>query len=251
MVARSELLEYTNHLLEIDRFNDYAPNGLQVEGREEVTHIVSGVTASFELVMAAVEAGADALLVHHGYFWKGENPCISGMKKRRLQQLLKHEINLLSYHLPLDAHAVYGNNAQLGALLGIFYIDSFGSSSPPLMMRGEFKQPIPADELSALLNEKLGRPPLHIAGGDALVRSVAWCSGGAQGYIEEAALAGIDAYISGEVSEKTTHIAREMGVHYYAAGHHATERYGIRALSMHLSKRFDLQHQFIDIDNPA
>jgi len=247
----SELLHYTNNLLEIDRFNDYAPNGLQVEGRAEVSKIVSGVTASLELVTAAVDAGADALLVHHGYFWKGEDPCVSGMKKRRLQSLLAHEISLLAYHLPLDAHPIYGNNAMLGRLLGIEYKESFGPSSPPIIMSGEFAEPKSADELSRLLHDKLGRTPLHISGGDNKIRTVAWCSGGAQSYIEEAALAGVDAYISGEASEKTTHIAREMGIHFFAAGHHASERYGIESLSMHLSKQFDLHHQFIDIDNPV
>ncbi len=251
MVELRELLQYTNDLLEIDRFADYAPNGLQVEGRSEVATIVSGVTASLELVTAAVEAGADALLVHHGYFWKGESPCITGMKRRRLQCLLEHEISLLAYHLPLDVHALYGNNASLGRLLGIEYMGSFGPSSPPMVMRGEFAQAMTADEVSALLNEKLGRVPLHIAGSDKKIRSVAWCSGGAQGYIEEAALQGVDVYISGEISEQTTHTAREMGLHYFAAGHHATERYGVEVLAIHLSNRFDLKHQFIDINNPA
>ncbi len=251
MVALSELVQYTNSLLEVERFSDYAPNGLQVEGRTEVAKIVSGVTASLELVTAAVEAGADALIVHHGYFWRGEGRCVTGIRKRRLQALLQHEISLLAYHLPLDAHPEYGNNAMLGKLLGIEYRGSFGPSSPPLIMRGEFSEAISAVALAALLGEKLGRTPLHISGGDGEIRSVAWCSGGAQGYIEEAALAGVDAYISGEASEKTTHVAREMGVHFFAAGHHATERGGVEALSMHLSKRFDLQYQFIDIDNPV
>ncbi len=251
MVELRELVQYTNNLLEIDRFTDYAPNGLQVEGRSEVATIVSGVTASLELVTAAVDAGADALLVHHGYFWKGENSCITGMKRRRLQSLLAHEISLLAYHLPLDGHALYGNNASLGRLLGIEYKGSFGPSSPPLVMHGEFAKAMTAAELSALLNEKLGRAPLHIAGSDKEIRTVAWCSGGAQGYIEEAALQGVDAYISGEISEQTTHIAREMGMHYFAAGHHATERYGVEVLAIHLSDRFDLKHQFIDINNPV
>lgn len=251
MVELRELLQYTNNLLEIERFNDYAPNGLQVEGRVEVSTIVSGVTASLELVTAAVDMGADALLVHHGYFWRGENPCITGMKRRRLQQLLKHEISLLAYHLPLDIHPLYGNNAALGRRLGILYKGSFGPTSPQIVMRGEFAQPLTADELGALLSRELGRPPLHISGGDKRIRTVAWCSGGAQGYIEDAALQGVDAYISGEISEQTTHVAREMGIHYFAAGHHATERYGIEVLAMHLSEEFDLQHQFIDIDNPV
>ncbi|MBL1260508.1 MAG: Nif3-like dinuclear metal center hexameric protein [Thiotrichaceae bacterium] len=251
MAALHEIVEYTNGLLEIDRFKDYAPNGLQVEGRSDIKSIVSGVTASLELVTAAVDAGADALLVHHGYFWKGEHPCISGMKKRRLQALLKHEISLIAYHLPLDAHPFYGNNALLGKLLGIEFKGVFGSSSPPLVMEGEFPTALSAAQVSELLAVKLGRNPLHISAGKAPIKTIAWCSGGAQNYIEEAAAQGVDAYISGEISEKTTHIAREMGVHYFAAGHHATERYGIDALSKHLSSRFDLKHKFIDIDNPV
>ena len=251
MVARRELLQYTNNLLEIDRFGDYAPNGLQVEGRAEVQSIVSGVTASLELIEAAIDVGADALLVHHGYFWKGENPCISGMKKRRLQALLAHEINLLAYHLPLDAHSHYGNNAMLGKVLGIEFESVFGSASPPIIMQGRLLRAMDANDFGELISTRLGRTPLHIAGSEKEIHTVAWCSGGAQGYIEEAAERGVDAYISGEVSEKTTHIVREMGIHYYAAGHHATERYGIEALSMHLSEQFDLRHQFIDIDNPV
>ncbi len=251
MVALREILQYTNDLLKIDRFKDYAPNGLQVEGCSDIKSIVSGVTASLELVTAAVETGADVLLVHHGYFWKGEDPCVRGMKKRRLQALLKHDISLIAYHLPLDAHPVYGNNALLGTLLGIEFKGVFGSSSPPLVMEGEFPVALSAAEVSELLAKKLGRNPLHISAGEALIKKIAWCSGGAQNYIEEAAVHGVDAYISGEISEKTTHIAREMGVHYFAAGHHATERYGIEALSMHLSKQFNLRHQFIDIDNPV
>ena len=251
MVALRELLQYTNELLEVDRFKDYAPNGLQVEGRAEVKSIVSGVTASLDLVNAAIDAGADTLLVHHGYFWKGEDPCVSGVKKRRLQALLKHDINLLAYHLPLDAHPLYGNNAMLGKVLGIAFEGVFGSSAPPIIMQGRLSKAMNASEFSELIAAKLGRIPLHIAGGSKKISTVAWCSGGAQSYIEEAAVRGVDAYISGEVSEKTTHIAREMGIHFYSAGHHATERYGVEALSLHLSDKFDLEHQFIDIDNPV
>jgi len=251
MVARRELLQYTNNLLEIDRFKDYAPNGLQVEGRAEVQSIVSGVTASLELIEAAIDVGADTLFVHHGYFWKGEDPCISGMKKRRLQALLAHEINLVAYHLPLDAHPLYGNNAMLGRVLGIEFESVFGGSSPPIIMQGRLLKAMDARDFGELITTKLGRKPLHIAGSEKKIRTVAWCSGGAQGYIEEAAERGFDAYISGEISEKTTHVAREMGIHYYAAGHHATERYGIEALSVHLSEQFDLHYQFIDIDNPV
>lgn len=251
MVKLHELSQYTNELLAVERFKDYSPNGLQVEGGAEVNTIVSGVTASLELIDAAVDANADALLVHHGYFWKGEDPCIRGMKRRRLARLLQNEISLLAYHLPLDAHPRYGNNACLGKRLGIEFKGVFGPSSPQIIMWGEFADALTPDAVQQRINQQLGRAPLYIPGTESEIRTVAWCSGGAQGYIEDAARFGVDAYISGEVSEQTTHVAREMGIHYFAAGHHATERYGIEALCMHLSERFKLKHQFIDVHNPV
>ncbi|HKK14615.1 MAG TPA: Nif3-like dinuclear metal center hexameric protein [Gammaproteobacteria bacterium] len=249
MVALQELVSYTNRLLSADEFQDYSPNGLQVQGRSQVTTLVSGVTASRAFIEAALEAGADALLVHHGYFWKGEDPRITGMKRDRLARLLGADVSLLAYHLPLDAHPDYGNNVQLARRLGFHRTGWFGS--PPLACHGTLAQPMGPDALVAHLERELGRPVLHVAGGPDPIRTVGWCTGAAQSYIGAAADLGLDAFISGEISEPTAHVAREAGLHYLAAGHHATERYGPRALGQHLGDRFGLTHRFVDIDNPA
>jgi dinuclear metal center YbgI/SA1388 family protein len=252
MVTLSELVNYTDELLDIHQFNDYGPNGLQVEGKKELQHIVSGVTASQALVDAAIDAGADGLLVHHGYFWKGEDPCITGMKRNRLARLLKADVSLLAYHLPLDAHPVYGNNAQLAQLLGFEVQGNFGRGpGDQLGVYGMLDTPLTPDALSAHIQAQLGRKPLHIAGSATEIRTVAWCTGAAQGYIEQAVRTGADAFISGEISEQTVHVARETGLHFYSAGHHATERYGVQALGEHLATHFGISHQFIDIDNPV
>ena len=252
MVDLLELESYTNNLLDIKRFRDYAPNGLQVEGKSEVKTIVTGVTASQKLLDAAVEAGADAVIVHHGYFWKNESPVLRGMKKRRIMTLLKHNISLFGYHLPLDAHPELGNNARLGALLGV--------SSEGVMDERELQSVgnigTLADALSLeAFGERVGqvlqRKPLLVSGGDHPIRRIAWCTGGAQGYIDKAHELGADAYLSGEVSENTVHSARENGIHYIAAGHHATERYGVQALGKHLAGHLGLKHIHIDMDNPA
>ncbi len=248
MLKRHTLIHYLHELLDIDRFKDYAPNGLQVEGNAEIRHVVTGVTASLALIEAAIELGADTLLVHHGYFWKGENPVVCGLKKQRLARLLAADMNLLAYHLPLDAHPQWGNNAQLGALWQVHNIQALASE--PLVLQGEFEAALSGASVAQRLTETLHRPPLHIAA-ERPIRRLAWCSGGAQGYIEAAAAAGVDAYISGEISEQTTHIARELGIHYFAAGHYATERFGAKALGEHLSAQFDLQCSFVDVDNPA
>lgn len=249
MTHIKELQTYCNELLNVENFQDYCPNGLQVAGREQVNKIVSGVTASLELVEAAIAAEADLLLVHHGYFWKNEAPCIVGIKKRRIARLLAADINLLAYHLPLDAHPVYGNNAQLGLTLGL---EAEGTlAAAPLVWQGRCAEAMRGEVMAERIHQALGRAPLHIAGSERPIRRVAWCSGGAQGYIEAAAAAGVDAYISGEISEPTTHLARELGLHYFAAGHHATERYGAYALGEHLAAHFELKHEFIDIDNPV
>lgn len=250
-VELTELVRYTNALLGVERFSDYCPNGLQVEGRREIARLVSGVTASQALLEAAVVAQADAILVHHGFFWKGESPCVTGMKRRRLGLLLGHDISLLAYHLPLDAHPELGNNAQLARLLGIRITGGLQMGADPIGNVGCFERAMPAAALSALIGERLGRAPLWVAGGDHPVRTIAWCTGGGQGYIEQAAALGVDAFISGEVSEQTVHCARELGLHFYAAGHHATERYGAAALGEHLAREFSIAHQFVDIENPA
>jgi dinuclear metal center YbgI/SA1388 family protein len=247
MIERDSLIQHCNQLLNIKQFHDYCPNGLQVEGTPEIRRLVTGVTASQALVDAAIACQADALLVHHGYFWKGENPVIQGIKKRRLSALLAADINLIAYHLPLDAHPEYGNNVQLAQRLGIQVAGCLDSE--PLIWTGTIEQQTAAD-FHAHINTVLHREAVHI-NSTRPIKRLAWCTGGAQGYIQHAIDAGVDAYISGEISEQTTHIARESDIHYFAAGHHATERYGAQALGQHLAEKFDLEHEFIDIDNPA
>jgi len=251
MVDLNTIVDYCNNLLEIERFKDYCPNGLQLEGGADIRKLVSGVSASQALIDAAAAAGADALLVHHGFFWRGEDPCIVGIKQRRIKRLLDSGISLLAYHLPLDAHPVYGNNAQLASALGLSVEGQFGQESPPLGRYGRVASPLDASEFAATIERALQRAPLHIAGSQAQITSVAWCSGAAQNYIGQAAELGVDAFISGEISEQTVHVARECGIHYFAAGHHATERGGVRALGQHLAQQFDLRMQFIDIANPV
>jgi len=252
MVDLNALVAYTDDLLEVDQFADYCPNGLQVQGRGQVRRLVSGVTASLALVEAAAAARADAILVHHGYFWRGEDPRVVGMKQRRLKRLLAEDISLLAYHLPLDAHPLYGNNACLAEALGLAVAGRFGQGpGPAIGMHGTTDAPLAAEAFGQRLERALGRTALHVPGASETIQTVAWCTGAAQGYIEQAAELGVDAYVTGEVSEQTVHVARESGVHFFAAGHHATERYGARALGRHLSERFGLEHEFIDIDNPA
>lgn len=247
-----DLCEFCDDYLRVSDFADYCPNGLQVESTDEVNHIVCGVTASLDLIEAAIDVGADTLLVHHGYFWKGESQAISGFKGRRIRALIKNNINLIAYHLPLDAHPEVGNNVQLAKVMDWQVENSFGSiGSHDLVLSGTLATPTSLDELSESLASRLDARPLAIPASDKPVRSIAWCTGAAQSYIEEAAKHGIDAFISGEVSEHTFHFAREAGVHYIAAGHHATERYGVQALAALLGERFDLRQQFIDIPNPV
>jgi dinuclear metal center YbgI/SA1388 family protein len=252
MVGLKQLTSYLDTLLKADQFSDYCPNGLQVQGRDEVRRIVCGVTASQALIDAAVERGADVLLVHHGFFWKGEDPCLVGMKYRRIKSLLDAGISLIAYHLPLDAHPQLGNNAQLAVRLGFDIEGGFGGGKgPDIGLYGRLGQPMSGTEMAAHIHTVLGREPLHIAGSDAAIETIAWCSGGAQSYIEEAVALGVDAYLTGEVSEQTVHVARECGIHFFAAGHHATERYGAKALGEHLAQYYDLHQEFVDIDNPV
>jgi dinuclear metal center YbgI/SA1388 family protein len=252
MVTLQELVDYTNKKLDINSFQDYCPNGLQVEGRGEIGLLVSGVTASLALIEAARDAGADALLVHHGWFWKGEQACVTGMKRARLKTLLDAGISLLAYHLPLDAHPELGNNAQLGKLLGFEEQGRFGDDGGMLLARyGALPRALDAAAFCEHLEQTLGRSPLHIPGNAPDIRRIGWCSGAAQSYIEAAAAQGLDAFISGEISEQTVHIARETGIHYFAAGHHATERFGASALGEHLAEHFAIGHRFIDIGNPV
>lgn len=244
-----ELLHYTGQILEVARFHDYCPNGLQVEGRTEVNHIVSGVTASMALLEAAQAAGADVVLVHHGYFWRGEDACIVGVKKRRIEFLLRHGLNLLAYHLPLDAHPELGNNAQLAQRLGLSTEGYVGEQG--LIAHGRLAATRTLAVFQTDVAQALQRVPVVIGDLEREIRRVAWCSGAAQQFLEQAITLGVDAFISGEISEPTVHLARESGVAYIAAGHHATERYGVQALGQHLADRFALTHRFIDIDNPV
>ncbi len=252
MALRQEILDYTNAILNIGAFQDYCPNGLQVEGKPEVKKLISGVTACQALLDAAIEQKADMILVHHGYFWRGESPAIVGIKHRRIKTLIENDINLLAYHLPLDAHSELGNNVQLAEKLAI-KID--GALQPydehPIGIWGHLDKPMAPQDFAQHLEEKLFHKPLHIESDKAFIESVGWCTGAAEGMIEQAHSLGLDAYISGEISEQTTHQARELGIHYYASGHHATEKYGVQALGEHLAAKFKLEHQFIDIPNPV
>jgi len=249
MALRTEIESHLNTLLDIGRFRDYGPNGLQVEGKPEVHKIVSGVTASRAFIDAAIDAGADALLVHHGLFWKGQDGRITGWMKQRVARLLAHQLNLFAYHLPLDAHAELGNNAQFGARLKLVADGRFGDQD--LGFIGAPAQPLTHAALAALLQFRLNRPPVVVEGDGRPIRRVAWCTGGAQGWFEAAVAAGADAYISGEISEPQAHLARETGVAYLACGHHASERFGAPAVAAAVAAQFGLEHEFIDIDNPA
>lgn len=252
MITIAELSKYLNELLKPWQVRDFCPNGLQVEGRNEISKIVTGVTASEALIDAAIEQNADAILVHHGYFWKGENEAIKGMKKRRLKKLLTQDISLFAFHLPLDIHPELGNNAQLAKRLGITIERGLEvGSKVSVPMAGRLNKPIDADEFATIIESALGRKPLVSKANQDVIETVALCTGGGQGYIELAAEQGIDAYISGEASEQTIHTSREMNVNFFAAGHHATERYGAKALGEHLAENLGLDVCFIDIDNPV
>ena len=248
-MLRNDLVAYLDAYLSVAAFRDYCPNGLQVEGRNDVGVIVTGVTASHDLLEAAVDAGAAAVLVHHGYFWKGEEARIVGMRRRRIATLLAHGINLLAYHLPLDAHAEVGNNVMLARRLGLALEGRFGEQE--VGAYGALEQPLPLAEFAQHVAARLDRPPLTVGDPQRLVRRVAWCTGAAQGYFEQATALGVDAYLTGEASEQNFHTARETGVAFIAAGHHATERYGIEALGAHLAARFGIGHRFIDLPNPV
>lgn len=253
-ISREQLLATLNGLLQPERFKDYCPNGLQVEGRPEIQRLVSGVTASQALLNAAIDCQADAILVHHGYFWRSENPCLTGMKGRRIRTLMSADINLFAYHLPLDCHPELGNNAGLGRALGI---EAFGPALPqnpdlPVFI-GQYQTPRRQADIAMDLTQVLGREVLSEATqtGERSVTTVAWCTGGGQGYIDTAADLGADLFVTGEVSEQTIHCAREREIGFIAAGHHATERFGARSVGDYLAREWGLWHQFVDIPNPA
>lgn len=249
MIDILSLESYCNKLLSVDEFNDYCPNGLQVEAAERVVKLMVGVTACQALIEAAADWGADALLVHHGYFWKGEGQALRGVKANRIGALFRQQTALLVYHLPLDAHAEYGNNKQLGERLG--FTSSAPLSDQPMIWQTTLPEPLSASALARHIGDCLERTPTHIAPNHRSLSRVGWCSGAAQGYLEQAAELGLDAYISGEISEQTVHLARELGIHYFAAGHHATERFGVQALGAHVAERFSLEYRFFDVENPV
>ena len=243
----SELLNYTNSLLNTNAFTDYSPNGLQVSGKSAIKKIITGVTACQALIDEAVKRDADVVLVHHGYFWKGEDPCVTGIMRQRLSTLLQHNINLIAYHLPLDAHPKYGNNAQLGRVLDLNVTDILNDG---LLYVGELAQAQDVHELSQQFNKKLNRQPQIIDARKAPIKTLAWCTGAAQDLLVSVAELGIDAFISGEISERTFHIANEYNIDYICAGHHATEMFGIKVLGEHLAEKFNLNVEFVDIVNP-
>lgn len=247
MVTLQDITHHLDDLLNVSQFKDYCPNGLQVEGRSEIKTLVTGVTASQALIDAAIRLKADALLVHHGYFWKDESLTITGIKRQRIASLLGADMSLLAYHLPLDAHPQLGNNAQLAKRLG-FVADA---NDGELLMIGRLEHKMSIDQLIKHLSQQFSRDVLHVGNGPQQIERVAWCSGAAQSYIDQAADAGVDAFISGEISEQTVHIARERGIHYFSCGHHATERYGVQSLGAYLAEHFNLKHHFVDIDNPV
>ena len=251
-IERQELITYLDRLLQPDQFNDYAPNGLQVEGVQTIQRVVTGVTASQALIDQAIKSKADVLLVHHGYFWRNEASALTGIKKRRIKALMDHDINLIAYHLPLDCHAELGNNAQLGRLMG-WVADAHMQSSgvTGLGLCATLPLACTGMEVQQHLSRVLGREALHIDAPSKPIKRIGWCTGGAQGMIDQAVALGLDAYVSGEISESTVHVARENGVHYFAAGHHATERYGPKALAAYLQQQLGLDCEFIDLPNPA
>lgn len=248
MVLRQEILDFCDKELSCADFHDYAPNGLQVEGRAEIGKIVCAVTAGRAAIDFAAAEGADLLLVHHGMFWKNEPAAVTGWKKERIARLLRRDINLAGYHLPLDAHPVLGNNAQLAQKMGWRHTASFGEQN--LLNRGT-TAPATAAELAAQLERTLRRPPVLLGSPECVIENIVWCSGGAQNYFQAAIDAGADAYITGEMSEAQYHLAQESGVCFFAAGHHATERYGVQALAARIGEKFGIPFVFFDEENPV
>lgn len=245
----TRILKATNELLTPQNFHDYAPNGLQVQGRKEVKKIVTGVSACLDLIEAAKAKGADAIFVHHGWFWKREDPRITGIRYGRIAALLKADLSLVGYHLPLDAHPEIGNNALLGKAMGFTATGNFSEDN--LGWIGTTGKPMTVFEMAERLTTVLNRTPLVVGPMDKKICKAAWCTGAAQDMIEDAVAAGADCFISGEISERTTHIAREAGIAYFACGHHATERFGIRALGEWIQEHLGVEVEFVDIDNPV
>ncbi len=250
MIERDFLVNYLNEFLDSDKFNDYAPNGLQIEGKDKIINICTAVSAGEIVIENAIKLRADMLLVHHGYFWKGESPQIISAKKRKISLILENNINLCAYHLPLDSHIEIGNNACLANILQVKNVKAhMARGIQNLIWTGEFVEDYLADDFANFLEKNIQKP-IYLPGGSHKIRKIAWCSGAAQDFIEDVFMHKVDAYITGEVSERTYYQARELGVHFFACGHNATERYGIQALGEHLANKYDLKHAFIDINNP-
>lgn len=251
MIASGELENYIGKLLQCSDFSDYAPNGIQIQGCTAISTICTAVTASLRAIERAIELKAQALFVHHGYFWKNEDSRIIGIKQQRIKKLLDHDISLFAYHLPLDCHLELGNNAELAKRLSVQQVKQHNmASTKNLLWSGHFDIPVAAVDFITMLTDRFQQPPIHIAGTTRPISTIAWCTGGAQDYLINAYELGVDAYISGEISERTYHEAMELGIHYFACGHHATERYGIQALGEHLKKTFNLNHTYIELENP-
>jgi len=251
MINRDELANFLAQTLNISSVRDYCPNGLQVEGRGVIQTLASGVTASLALIEAAVEAKADALLVHHGFFWRGENPCLVGPKHKRIKRLLQNDISLLAYHLPLDLHPALGNNAQLALRLDLLPESRFGEDDLGWLGSVNNASLRTVGDLAGLIADRLGREPLLIGDPGQPLGRVGWCTGAAQNLLQDAVAAGATVYLSGEISEQTVHLALETGTAYLACGHHATERFGVHALGEHIAAQFGIEHRFIDISNPV
>ena len=252
MAQLNEIMSFADRLLEVDKYNDYCPNGLQIEGKHEVKKIVCGVTASQALIDSAIDKNADLILVHHGFFWRGELSPIVGLKKNRIKALLDAEVSLAAYHLPLDGHREIGNNVQIAQKLGVNIERWFGATKPEICLLGSLSAPISSQQFSSLIAQKLTRQPLHLRKNNTKrIVKVGICTGGAQNYFELAIAQGVDAFITGEVSEQSYHLAVESGVDFYSAGHHATERYGVQALAKVISEKFKLESEYVEIGNPV
>lgn len=250
-INRDELAQFLDTELQLARVRDYCPNGVQVEGRNEIKRIVTGVTASLALLNEAVRLQADAVLVHHGYFWRGEDMRVVGQKQKRLKLLLQNDITLFAYHLPLDMHPLIGNNARLAQELGLRAEGRFGDDELGWTGWSDVSGVKTVGQFARYIEARLGRQPLLIGEPEAVLGKIGWCTGAAQGMFDAAIAAGVSVYLSGEISEPTVHLARESGVAYLACGHHATERYGIQALGGLLAEKFGIEHVFVDIDNPV
>lgn len=251
MITRSDLTVYLDQFLAAQTISDYAPNGLQIEGRSDIRKICTAVSITQSVIQAAIQWQADAILVHHGFFWRGERAVLTGVRRQRIAALLSHELNLFAYHLPLDLHPIVGNNACLAQRLPVDNITQHDLEKLPKgLWAGDLLQKTNAQDFGQLLQDVLLQTPIHIAVNRPHIQKIAWCTGAAQDFLEEAQKLGIDAYISGEISERTYDLAQELNIHYYACGHHATERYGVQALAAHLEEKFGIEHRFIDTHNP-